>query len=297
MDLVAYAPHRPAPGETIKGSSFAIAPGGKGFNQAVAASRAGAQSSMLGRLGSDTFGDAFMDALASEGIEASAVERDAEMGTGVGLPVVSSDGDNSIIIIPRANDLADENFVNRHAKLIQSSDVLLLQLELPISGAVAAARIAKEAGVRVVLTPAPAAPLDQFVGLIDVLVPNQLEAAALAGEIDSIQKQADYLMKELGCSGIVITLGSKGAYVSDGISSEEIRAPAVSTVDTIGAGDTLCGYLSARLAMGDDLFDAARHAVFAASISVTRRGAALAAPHAEEVATYMSKQPVEKTSE
>jgi len=287
MDLVAYAPRRPERGETLKGDSFVIAVGGKGFNQAVAASRAGAQSSMLGRLGTDSFGDSFMETLVGEGIDASGVERDSEMGTGVGLPVVSSDGDNSIIIIPRANDLADEDYVQRHADLIRASQVLLLQLELPTSGAVAAAHIAKEAGVCVVLTPAPVASLDEYVGLIDVLVPNQVEAAALTDGIESVEDQAAALMTKLGCREVVITLGSKGAFVTDGKRAEMIFAPSVDSVDTIGAGDTLCGYLGARLSYGDNLFDATRQAVHAASLSVTRRGAALAAPKADEVETFM----------
>ena len=297
MDLIAYAPRRPEPGETMKGTGFTIAVGGKGINQAVAASRAGAASSMLGNLGMDTFGDTFMEALTAEGIDASGVERHSDAGTGVGLPVVSADGDNSIIIIPQSNDLADESFVQRHADLIRASQVLLLQLELPTAGAVAAAKIAKEAGVKVVLTPAPVASLDAFVGLIDVLVPNQMEAAALTDEDDSVQKQASALMKMLGCTQVVITLGSKGAYVTNGTESEIVLAPPVDAVDTVGAGDTLCGYLSARLAAGDDLFTAARQAVYAASLSVTRRGAALAAPYANEVDTFMRELLMEKVTE
>lgn len=297
MDLVAYAPRRPKPGETMKGTGFTIAVGGKGINQAVAASRAGARSSMLGNLGMDTFGDTFMETLTSEGIDSSGVERHAGVGTGVGLPVVSDDGDNSIIIISQSNDLADESFVRRHADLIRGSQVLLLQLELPTAGAVAAAKIAKEAGVKVVLTPAPVASLDAFVGLIDVLVPNQMEAAALTDEDDSVQKQALALMKKLGCKEVVITLGAKGAYVTNGTNSEIVLAPPVDAVDTIGAGDTLCGYLSAKLAVGDDLFNATRQAVYAASLSVTRRGAALAAPFANEVDTFMSELSKEKVME
>ena len=297
MDLIAYAPRRPETGETMKGTGFTIAVGGKGINQAVAASRAGAKSSMLGNLGMDSFGDTFMETLTSEGIDSTGVERHADVGTGVGLPVVSPDGDNSIIIIPQSNDLADESFVQRHADLIRASQVLLLQLELPIAGAVAAAKIAKEAGVKVVLTPAPVASLDAFVGLIDVLVPNQMEAAALTDENDSVQKQASVLMKKLDCKEIVITLGSKGAYVTNGTKSEIVLAPPVDALDTVGAGDTLCGYLSARLATGDDLFNATRHAVFAASLSVTRRGAALAAPYANEVDTFMRELSMEKVTE
>lgn len=297
MDLVAYAPRRPERGETLKGDSFVIAVGGKGFNQAVAASRAGAQSSMLGNLGMDSFGDTFMETLTSEGIDSTGVERHADLGTGVGLPVVTADGDNSIIIIPQSNDLADESFVQRHADLIRGSQVLLLQLELPIAGAVAAAKIAKDAGVKVVLTPAPVASLDAFVGLIDVLVPNQMEAAALTNENESVQEQAAALMKKLGCKEVVITLGAKGAYVTNGTESEIVLAPTVEALDTVGAGDTLCGYLSAKLASGDDLFSATRQAVYAASLSVTRRGAALAAPHANEVDTFMSELSKGKVTE
>ena len=117
MDLVAYAPRRPEQGETLKGTSFTIAPGGKGFNQAVSASRAGAHTSMLGHLGRDTFGDTFLEVLVSEGVNTTGIERDIKLGTGVGFPVVSSGGDNSIIIIPQSNDLADEEFVNRYTKL------------------------------------------------------------------------------------------------------------------------------------------------------------------------------------
>ncbi len=289
MDLIAYAPRRPECGETLKGTDFTIAVGGKGFNQAVAASRAGAQSFMMGRLGTDSFGETFAQTLASEGIDATAVEHDSKLGTGVGLPVVSADGDNSIIIIPRANDLADEEFVSRHKEIIRGSQVLMLQLELPTVGAVAAAKFAKESGVKVVLTPAPVASLDAFVGLIDVVVPNQGEAASLTSESHSVEEQAAALMTKLGCSEVVISLGSKGAYVTNGLTAEMILAPKVEALDTVGAGDTLCGYLSARLAAGDDLFTATRQAVFAASISVTRRGAGVSAPYAHEVEAFMAQ--------
>jgi len=160
MDLVAYTARRPKSGETLRGESFAIALGGKGFNQAIAAGRAGAQSAMLGNLGTDGFGDDFMRAFVAEGVQATDIERSADLGTGVGhISVQSSDGDNSIIIIPQSNDLGDANYISRHAKTIIESDVLLLQLELPIDGNLAAAKLAKENNVTVVLTPAPVAPL------------------------------------------------------------------------------------------------------------------------------------------
>lgn len=290
MDLVAYAPRRPEQGETLKGTSFTIAPGGKGFNQAVSASRAGAHTSMLGHLGRDTFGDTFLEVLVSEGVNTTGIERDIKLGTGVGFPVVSSGGDNSIIIIPQSNDLADEEFVNRYTKLIENSDVLLLQLELPLSSSLRAARIAKESGVSVVLTPAPVTSvevLDDFIGLVDILVPNEIEAAALAFPKEGIEDQAEFLLKKYGCKGVVITLGLQGAYITDGLSSEMIPAPKVETVDSVGAGDALCGYLSAQLAVGKDLYEAARYAIYAASLSVTRVGAALSVPLASEVTSFV----------
>ena len=148
MDLVAYTPRRPKSGETLRGESFAIALGGKGFNQAISAGRAGAQSAMLGNLGTDGFGDDFMKAFGDEGVNSADIERSADLGTGVGhISVQTSDGDNSIIIIPQSNDLGDANYISRHAKTIIESDVLLLQLELPIDGNLAAAKLAKDNGV------------------------------------------------------------------------------------------------------------------------------------------------------
>jgi len=283
MDLIAYAPRRPFPGETIRGDSFVTALGGKGFNQAVAAARAGASTQMLGRLGTDEFGDQFIAALIAENISILGVERDATNGTGVGLPVVETGGENSIIIVPRSNDGADELFVQRNAQQIKDAQILLLQLELPLAGAVAAAKIAKAAGVRVVLNPAPAAQVDQFTGSIDVIVPNEIEFATLAGESGTMVERAIELRRRMKCSDLVITLGSKGVYVLDGDQLVEIAAPVVTAIDTIGAGDTFCGYLAARLALGDSVIKAARIAVKAASISVTRSGGALSAPYSNEV--------------
>jgi ribokinase len=119
MDLVAYTPRRPKSGETLRGDSFAIALGGKGFNQAISAGRAGAQSAMLGNLGTDGFGDDFMKAFVAEGVNSNDIERSSELGTGVGhISVQTSDGDNSIIIIPQSNDLGDAKYISRHANTI-----------------------------------------------------------------------------------------------------------------------------------------------------------------------------------
>lgn len=289
MDLVAYTPRRPKSGETLRGDSFAIALGGKGFNQAISAGRAGAESAMLGNLGTDNFGDDFMKAFLSEGVQSSDIERSAEMGTGVGLPVVTGDGDNSIIIIPQSNDLGDSDYISRHKKTILDSDILLLQLELPLDGNLAVAKLAKENGVTVVLTPAPVAPLEGWKGLVDILVPNEGEAAELTGIQGDVAGQAKALITALGCKCVVITLGPKGAYVTDGQRSEFIAAPTVTAIDTIGAGDTMCANLAARYAAGDDIFTATKFGVFAASLKVTRKGAAMASPTPSEVEKLISQ--------
>jgi len=289
MDLVAYTPRRPKSGETIRGESFSIALGGKGFNQAIAAGRAGVHSAMLGNLGTDSFGDDFMKAFNDEGVQATDIERHAHLGTGVGhISVQTSDGDNSIIIIPQSNDLGDAAYVERHKQTIIDSNILLLQLELPIDGAVAAAKIAKENGVKVVLTPAPIAPLDPYVGLVDVVVPNEGEAEELTGIKQGVEEQATALSKMLGCKDVVITLGPKGCFVTDGTRSETISAPSVTAIDTIGAGDTMCANLAARLAQGDDIFSAAKFGVYAATLKVTRKGAAMASPKPEEVLAFIN---------
>ena len=287
MDLVAYADRRPNSGETMKGNSFSISLGGKGFNQAISVGRAGAQSAMLGNLGSDSFGDDFMKAFASEGVDSTHVERHEELGTGVGLPVVTADGDNSIIIMLRSNDSGIDEYIERHQSGIIGSDVLLLQLELPLSGNLAAAKIAKENGVTVILTPAPVAAIDDFKNLVDVLVPNESEAENLTGIKSDLAKQAEKLHELTACRYVVITLGPRGAYVSNGIKSEIVPAPRVDVVDTIGAGDTMCANLSVRLAMGDDIFAATKYGVYAASLKVTRKGSAMASPRPDEIQRFI----------
>lgn len=289
MDLVAYTPRRPNNGETIRGESFSIALGGKGFNQAIAAGRAGVESAMLGNLGTDSFGDDFMRAFKEEGVQSTDIERHSDLGTGVGhIGVQTSDGDNAIIIIPQSNDRADEAYIERHKKTILESDILLLQNELPKAGNVAAAKLAKANGVKVILTPAPVGPMDEFIGLCDLVVPNEGEAEAITGvSSEKPEEQAKALAKKFGCKDVVITLGPKGAYVTDGTKSEFISAPKVEALDTIAAGDTLCANLAAKLALGADLFTATKYGVYAATLKVTRKGSAMGSPTPKEVEQFM----------
>lgn len=288
-DLVVRAPRRPEPGETLVGHSLDTYLGGKGFNQAVAAARAGASTSMLGRLGDDEHGAAFLATLGRDGIDATHVVVDPAVGTGIGLPLVEDSGENSIVIIPRANLRVTPTDVAAAAGAIAAADVLLLQLELPVDASLAAARIAREAGATVVLNPAPATTtIAAFAGLVDVLVPNRVEAAGLTGATGT--DAAEALRRELGCE-VVLTMGADGVVVLAGGGTEHLAAHRVDAVDTVGAGDAFCGVLGARLAAGDDLATAAVRANAAAALSVTRAGAEPSIPTAAAVDELLAASP------
>lgn len=288
MDLVAYAPRRPNPGETLIGTGFSFAPGGKGFNQAVAAARAGALTAMVGCVGDDDMGAQFRSMLRAEGIDATAVQVRPGVGTGVGLPLVEPGGQNSIVVVPRANGVVDAVQIVEAAPVITAATVLVLQLELAVDAALAAARLAHERGVTVILNPAPVCPLPaELLEHVDVLVPNEGELTALTGRPDLGPREAAALLRDSWGLDIVVTLGERGALVV-ATSGDVTHVPArpVRAVDTVGAGDVFCGYLAAGLAQGLGLTRAAETANAAAAISVTRTGSAASAPTADEVSVF-----------
>jgi ribokinase len=284
MDLAVVAPRRPQPGETLVGSRFGAFLGGKGCNQAIVASRAGASAAMIGRLGADDFGRRFLACLSAERIDVTHVTVDEVEGTGVGLPLIEDGGENSIVIVPRANGRMTVADVTAAIGTISSASVLLLQLELPLDVVVEAAARARAAGTLVVLNPAPspeAGEIDRFAGLVDVLIPNEVEVAALSG-VDDPRQGAGLLRERLGCS-VVVTMGDQGAWVVDG--GEPARYPAhrVEVVDTVGAGDAFCGALGARLATGAPLREAVEYASAAAALAVTKLGAEPGMPRAADI--------------
>jgi len=274
MDLVAYTSKLPAPGETVIGERFAMFLGGKGFNQAVAAARAGGDVAMVGRVGDDDFGRRFLAALDAEGIDRAGVSVDPAVGNGVGLPVVESSGQNAIIVIPQANHQLTPELLPR--EVIASASVVLLQWELPEPVAVEAARIGREAGATVILNPAPAVgDIAAFDGLIDVLVPNEGEAATI-GDVAGVH--------------LVLTLGEKGARVveRDGTTTD-IGPHEVDCVDTVGAGDAFCGALAASLANGASLVDAARIGNAAGACAVTVEGAEPSMPRRAAIDALLAR--------
>jgi ribokinase len=309
MDMVASAPRRPMTGETVIGTEFATYLGGKGFNQAIAAARAGASTTFVGRLGDDDYGRAFREALRADGVDDTAVVTDANQGTGVGLPILEPDGQNSIVVVPRANWSVDVAYIRQHADVIADADVVLLQLELPLAAIAEACRCARSANTRVILNPAPFAPIEDLRGLVDVLVPNEIELLGLAG-LDSVGARpseeaaegafvAARKAQELWSADVIATLGAAGSIVlPKGHDAIGVPSVEVTAIDTIGAGDTFCGYLAQSLAAGGSLVEAARVANTAAAMAVTRRGAADSAPQGDEVTRYRahSSEQVRTTS-
>jgi len=286
MDLIAYVDRRPNPGETVVGNDFKMIVGGKGFNQAVAAARAGASVDMIGRVGGDTFGDAFLEYLTEEGIHAGSVTRDPNLGTGVGLPVVERDGSNAIVIVPRANSATNPEDIQASARAIAESDVLLLQLEVDARASAEAAAIAREAGSIVVLNPAPGDRiLPQLASLADVLIPNEVEAAHLS-DLPPGSSETDIarsILDRYNLRAVLLTLGERGVLVVTESDAHQIPASPMQAVDTVGAGDTFCGAFAAAIAEGQELRAAATFGNIAAGISVTRHGGAPAAPHRSEI--------------
>jgi ribokinase len=287
MDLVFAAPRRPESGETLTGTAFGLFIGGKGANQAVAAARAGGSVQMVGRLGADDFGNQIVTALDQEGVGLRHAVRDANEGTGVAGIVVEESGANSIVVVPRANGRLSAKDVQRARGAIGAAGVLLLQLEVPLEACAAAARVARSAGVTVVLNPAPAQDLpDSLLAQVDVLVPNEHETQQLTGLPASTGEQARQAARALlakGVRAVVLTLGERGALVVDGDGVMEVPTYPVRVVDTTAAGDAFCGALAVALAEGRPLREAAQFACAAGALACTVLGAGPSLPHRADV--------------
>ena len=286
VDLVCHAIRRPDKGETIIGDAFDIFTGGKGFNQATAAARLGAEVALVGSIGSDPFGDLLRTAIKNENINSRFITRRTDIGTGIATIVVEPDGDNSIIVVPRANMALTTADIDTAADCIADADVLLLQLETPIAASEHAAAIAKQHETIVILNPAPAQPLpDSLLGVVDILTPNQSETELLSrmpiNSHDDARRAAETLRKRMvdtEKSAVVLTLGAQGALMLTETISELIPALPVQPIDTTGAGDAFCGALATTLASGERLQSAVEFANAAGAAAVTVSGATPSMP-------------------
>jgi ribokinase len=291
-DLVAKAPRRPKTGETLIGNSFGMFFGGKGANQAIAASRLAASVTMVGRLGTDLFGNQFLEKFASEGINTEFVIQDKENGTGVGMPLIDATGDNSIVIIPQANMALTVENINQAHDAIAEADILLLQLEVPIESSLRSAEIAKENDTLVILNPAPAQEItDTLLRLVDILTPNESETEILSGMPTDTNEQAIKAAHKLMSKGIktvILTLGSRGSLLLN--ENVEILIPAfsVDVVDTTAAGDAFCGALAASLSQGKSIEESVKIANAAGALAVTQLGAEPSLPKKEALDNLLS---------
>ena len=287
MDLVARVQSLPRGGETLIATGFATDHGGKGANQAVAAARMGAAVAMIGRVGADDHGRQLTQALRDEGIACTHVLEDAERPSGMAMIVVDERSENSIVVIPGANHGPLLGQVQAAQAVIATAVVLVAQLELPLDAVAQALRSARENGVVTLLNAAPAMALpDSLLGLVDWLVVNEGEAAALAQlPVDDVDQAvaAGQALRERGARQVVVTLGAKGLVMVSADGAVQLPATPVKAVDTTGAGDTFVGAMVAALARGLGSAEALRWGQAAAAVAVTRRGAQAAMPRLAEL--------------
>jgi ribokinase len=293
-DLAFRAGRQPKMGETILGSGFKMGPGGKGSNQAVAASRAGGQVTFISKIGKDAFGDIALATWQAEGITPR-VAQSAELPTGAAYIFVSDEtGDNAIIVVPGAAGAIGVADVVQARDAIASAKVFVTQLEQPLAAAKRGLEIAKAAGTLTVFNPAPAAALpDDLYPLCDFMVPNESEATGLTGlpvtSLDEARRAGDRLLAK-GAKAALITLGERGALFHTRGMSQYIPAfNAGKVIETTGAGDAFVGAFATGLADGMAPLDAARFGCAAAAISVTRPGTAPAMPRKAEIETLLAK--------
>jgi ribokinase len=288
-DAAFRAARLPAWGETLMGSGFALGPGGKGSNQAVAAARAGATVQMLSRLGDDAFGRLARDTWAADGIDASLVGNCVTPTGAAAILIDEAKGENAIIVVPGACFTLTPQDVEAAGDAIRRAGVLLTQLELPLETVECGLRVARQAGVMTILNPAPAQALsDPMLGLADFLIPNESEAALLTGLPVENTAQAEAAARVLlarGARCVIVTLGAQGALVcAEGAEAVLVSSFSAGPVlETTGAGDAFCGGFAAALSEGRSMLDAARFGCATAGISVTRAGTAPSMPKRAEI--------------
>ena len=296
MDLVVQSPRLPVVGETLLGTHFNTVPGGKGANQAVAVARQQIKTHMIGRVGADAFGHELRHSLAIEGIDIEGVQIDAEAHTGVAAIAVSAQGENHIVVVPGANGRADDTDLDCLKRLLPQAKLLLLQFEIPIATVTAAAQLAYEAGVTVMVDPAPAqinmpATLYRHT---HILTPNQVEAEQLVGfPVNTVEDatKAATILRQRGPLVAILKLGKHGVLCASDEETFHIPAFPVQAVDTVAAGDAFNGGLATALYEGKAWPAAIAWAAATAALSVTQAGAQPSLPQRSQVEEFLKQTP------
>lgn len=278
------------PGETVIGGTFLMNAGGKGANQAIAAARSGVSTTFVTKVGNDMFGKQSFALFEKEGINVDYISFDEKEASGVALITVDEHAENCIVVAPGANGNLNQEDIARAKEEIESSEYLLMQLEIPMKSVEYAADIAYKAGVKVILNPAPAQVISsELLRKLYLITPNQVEAELLTGikivDLPSAVEAAKLIVAR-GARNVIITLGSKGSLICQGGELEMVSAFKVKAVDTTAAGDTYNGALCAALAKGLSLQEAAVYASKGAAISVTRMGAQSSIPTKDEIVNF-----------
>lgn len=300
MDLVALTPRAPMEGETIIGTSFQQFTGGKGANQAVAAARLGADVTMFGKLGRDSFGEAHIETLKREGVNYEYILFDENESSGVGHITLEANGNNRIIVIPGTNHKVTPEDVKNIEEQIKNSDIIMLQLEIPFDTVYKSIELAHKHNKTIILNPAPAVKLkEEYVKLVDYIVPNETEAAILTGiEVNTIEtaREAGRKLLDLGCKNVIITLGSKGVLLIN--DKEEIFKESfkVKPVDTTAAGDSFIGAFAYSLSHGVEHAKALEYACAVGAITVTKMGAQPSLPNFSEVEEFIKERQIGKVN-
>lgn len=292
MDLLCKVPRLPKLGETLVGHYFHMGCGGKGSNQAAMAAKLGAQVTMVAKLGRDSFGEITFNNYQNLGIDTRNVFWDEQHLSGVAPIFVDDQGHNMIVIVPGANMALTADDVRKASDSIRTAGAVVCQLEIPVESTLEAFRIAKAAGRRTILNPAPAVAVpDELLKLSDVAAPNETEAEFLTGMPVETLEEAEVAAKALlrrGPSAVIITLGERGALLLDGKNVTHVPAVNVKPVDTTGAGDAFIGSLAYFLGEARPLREAVERANAIAAVSVMKVGTQVSFPTRDEVAHLMT---------
>ena len=294
MDFVAGVSHIPTLGETVLADNFELVPGGKGANQSYAIGKMHGNVAMLGMVGQDTYGERLCENLKSVGVDVTRVRKLSGVSTGIAVIGVIPEGDNSILVIPGANAYVDKSYVMENMDLFESSDIIVVQLEIPLETVMYVVKEARKRGKTVILDPAPAisdSP-DELFSCVDVIKPNETELAILVQDFSSEENlcaNAELLQRK-GVKNIVVTLGGEGSYLlkEDHTEKRLYADKTVHVVDTTAAGDSYVAGLAVALSRGDSLDEAVELASRVSNIVVTRKGAQTSIPSFEEL-TKMSQ--------
>ena len=293
-DMIIKVPRIPKPGETVLGGKFSTAPGGKGANQAVAAARSGGNVTFVARVGDDIFGEQALKGFKEDGINTDFIIKDKDAPSGIAEIFVSEDGENSIAVASGANLNLSVYDVIAAKEVILSSDILLMQLEIPLKTVQYAAKLAYDHGIRVILNPAPGQPLPiEILKTISILTPNEAEAAMLTGikiDDEGAGEDAGRILISKGVNKVIITIGKKGALILDSSGSELVGGFKVHAVDTTAAGDIFNGALAVALAEKKNIWEAVKFGNAAAALSVTKLGAQPSAPKRKEILEFLKNK-------